>query len=76
MTNFFIFRFIFFFAGADTTSTAIAYAMVELGHHPEIQDKLREEIFEKTNSSEGETTYDNLHEMTYLSQVVNGDFNN
>lgn len=64
--------FIFFFAGADTTSTVIAYAITELGHHPEIQERLRKEILEKTKTSNGEITYDNLHEMTYLSQVVNG----
>lgn len=68
-------RFIFFFAGADTSSTVIAYAMVELGHHPEIQEKLRKEIFEKTKDSKDQITYDNLQEMTYLNQVVNGNFN-
>lgn len=68
----FLSRFIFFFAGADTSSTAIAYGMVELGHHPEIQEKLRKEILEKTKDSNGEITYDNLHEMTYLNQVVSG----
>jgi cytochrome P450 family 6 len=64
--------FIFFFAGADTSSSVISYAMTELGHHPEIQEKLRQEILDKIASSKGDITYDNLHEMTYLSQVVNG----
>lgn len=65
--------FIFFLGGADTSSTAISYAMLELGCHPEIQDKLRKEIFEKTKNNNGEITYDNLHEMTYLNKVVNGE---
>lgn len=64
--------FVFFLAGADTSSTVIAYAITELGHHPEIQDKLRDEITEKVKSCNGEITYESLHEMTYLSQVVNG----
>jgi cytochrome P450 family 6 len=64
--------FIFFFAGADSSSTVISYAITELSHHPEIQEKLRNEILEKIESSKGEITYDNLHEMTYLNQVVNG----
>lgn len=64
--------FLFFFAGADTSSTAISYAITELSHHPEIQEKLREEINEKVEDANGEITYDNLHEMTYLNQVMNG----
>lgn len=65
--------FIFFFAGADTSSTTVAYAITELSHHPDIQEKLRTEILKKTEGSNGEITYDNLHEMTYLSQVANGE---
>lgn len=45
---------------------------MELGLHPEIQEKLRKEVLEKTNASDGEITYENLHEMTFLGQVVNG----
>lgn len=64
--------FVFFLGGADTSSTVVAYALTELGHHPEIQDKLRKEIQEKIKSSNGEITYDNLHEMTYLNKIING----
>lgn len=66
--------FVFFFAGADTSSTAIAWAITELSLNSASQEKLREEILEKTESSDGEITYDNLHEMTYLNQVLNGNF--
>jgi cytochrome P450 family 6 len=59
-------------AGGDTSSSVISYALTELGHHPEIQQKLRKEIIDKTESSNSEITYDNLHEMSYLNQVVNG----
>jgi cytochrome P450 len=64
---------IFFFAGSDTSSVTISYAMLELGQHLEIQEKLRLEIIERTKSTNGEITYENLHEMTYLNQVVNGE---
>lgn len=64
--------FLFFFAGSDTSSTAISFAIIELSHHPEIQEKLRQEIIEKTKETKGVINYDNLHEMTYLNQVVNG----
>lgn len=66
--------FLFFFAGADTSSTAISYAITELSIHQDVQEKLRSEIIEKTKSSNGEITYDNLHEMTYLNQVMNGEY--
>lgn len=64
--------FLFFFAGSDTSSTAIAFAIIELSRHKDIQDKLRKEIIEKTKDDKGEITYDNLHDMPYLNQVVNG----
>ena len=64
--------FIFFFAGADTTSTVISYAITELSHHPEMQEKLRLEILDKVKESNGEITYESLHEMQYLNKVVSG----
>lgn len=64
--------FIFFFAGADTSSNTIAYAIIELGLNQDIQTKLRDEIRAKSASSNGEINYDNLQEMTYLNQVLNG----
>jgi hypothetical protein len=64
------FRFIFFFAGADTSSTSIAFAMLELGANSEIQEKLRKEIREKSGEK---ITYENLQEMTYLNQVASGE---
>lgn len=65
--------FVFFFGGADSSSTAIAFAITELSCHPEIQERLRLEIIEKTKSTNGEINYENLHEMKYLEQVVNGE---
>lgn len=64
--------FIFLLAGSDTSSFTISYALSELGHNHEIQERLRKEIDEKTADSNGEITYDSLQEMTYLNQVVNG----
>lgn len=64
--------FIFFFAGADTSSTAISYTMTELAHNPDIQERVRQEVLERTENSNGDITYENLHEMTYLNQVING----
>lgn len=64
--------FLFFFAGADTSSTTMAFALIELGRNLEIQDRVRKEVLEK---SKGEITYEALMEMNYLNQVVNGEKN-
>jgi hypothetical protein len=67
-----MFVVVFFFAGSDTSSTVISYAITELGKNLEVQEKLRQEIIDKIKSSNGEITYENLHEMPYLNQVMNG----
>jgi cytochrome P450 family 6 len=64
--------FVFFFAGADASSTTISLALAELAHNVECQEKLRAEIIEKTKGDNGELTYENIQEMTYLNQVMNG----
>lgn len=63
--------FVFFLAGSDTTSNVLASALMELGHHSEIQERLRQEINDVTQTVNGELTYDNLHVMPYLNQVIN-----
>ncbi|CAG9806322.1 unnamed protein product [Chironomus riparius] len=63
--------FLFFFAGSDTSSTTISFGLSELAFHQDVQDKLRAEISEKTKDTNGEISYEALHEMTYLNQVVN-----
>lgn len=65
--------FVFFFAGADASSTTIALALTELAYNIEAQDKLREEIVKITKGEKNtDITYDQLQEMTYLNQVING----
>lgn len=64
---------VFFVAGADTSSTTIAFAMTELGLNPEVQEKVRAEVMENIKDDNGEITYNNLLEMTYLNQVMNGE---
>ena len=64
--------FIFFFGGSDTSSTTISFTLTELAFKLDIQEKLRQEVLEKTKDTNGEITYEVLHEMTFLNQVVNG----
>ncbi|KAL7026345.1 hypothetical protein ACKWTF_013877 [Chironomus riparius] len=62
--------FLFFLAGSDTSSTTISFALTELAYNEDMQDKLRSEIIENTENTNGEISYETLHEMTFLNQVV------
>lgn len=64
--------FLFFFAGSDTSSTTISFCLTELAFNQNIQEKLRQEVCEKTENTNGKIDYDTLHDMTYLNEVVNG----
>jgi cytochrome P450 family 6 len=66
--------FLFFFAGTDTSSTTAAFALTELAYNQDVQEKLRIEIVSMTKDTNGQITYENLNDMTYLNQVVNGKF--
>lgn len=63
--------FIFFFAGFETSSTAMAFALYFLAKYPEVQDKVRDEIKRVKQVHNNEISYDALMEMTYLNQVFN-----
>lgn len=62
----------FFFGGFDTMATALAFASYELALHPDIQDKLHEEI-DSVLGKEDEITYDAvINQMPYLDMVIKG----
>ncbi|XP_012277385.1 probable cytochrome P450 6a14 [Orussus abietinus] len=61
--------FLIFVAGFETSSSTVSFCMYELALHPEIQDKLCEEI-DVTLKKHGSLSYDSLTEMTYLQKVV------
>lgn len=64
--------FVFFIAGFETSATTMTFALFELAMHPEIQDRLRDEIHTVLEKHDGKMTYDSLSEMKYLGQVVDG----
>lgn len=64
--------FVFFIGGYDTSSTTMTFALYELAKNQNIQDKLREEIHETLAQNEGKISYDVIHQMSYLDQVING----
>lgn len=65
--------FVFFLAGFETSSTTMTYALYELAQHQEIQERLRLEINDVVeNNTDDMITYDNLKDMLYLQQVLQG----
>ena len=58
----------FIFAAMDTTSNALAMTLMLLGEHPDVQQKLRDEILE-TFDEKDDFNYDELVSLPYLDAV-------
>ncbi|XP_068206549.1 cytochrome P450 3A29-like [Palaemon carinicauda] len=61
---------VFLLAGYETTSTMLSYTTYLLAKHPDVQQRLYEEIVQHLNEKE-EVTYDMISELEYLDMVVN-----
>uniref|UniRef100_A0A8C4LIY3 Cytochrome P450 3A n=1 Tax=Equus asinus asinus TaxID=83772 RepID=A0A8C4LIY3_EQUAS len=61
---------IFIFAGYETTSSSLSFLMYFLATHPDVQQKLQEEI-DATFPNKAPPTYDALVQMEYLDMVLN-----
>ncbi|KAG5669769.1 hypothetical protein PVAND_000063 [Polypedilum vanderplanki] len=62
--------FVFFVAGFETSSTALAYALYELAVNQELQDRTRDEIEKVLSNYDGKVTYEALMNMNYPGQVI------
>ncbi|XP_012543609.1 cytochrome P450 9e2 [Monomorium pharaonis] len=62
--------FIFFFAGFDTSSTLMCFAIHEIAVNQDIQDRLREEVRQHLAEGNGEISYDSLTKMSYMDMVI------
>ncbi|XP_059108185.1 cytochrome P450 3A9-like isoform X3 [Peromyscus eremicus] len=60
----------FIFAGYETTSSTLCFAMYLLATHPDVQKKLQDKI-DVALPNKAPVTYDALAEMEYLDMVVN-----
>ncbi|KAH7692708.1 Cytochrome P450 E-class group I protein [Dioscorea alata] len=60
----------FLIAGTDTTATALEWIMANLVKHPEIQDKLFDEIQQVVGSEAEEVKEEELQRMPYLKAVI------
>lgn len=61
---------IFIFAGYEPTSTSLSFLVYELATHPDVQQKLQEEI-DAILPNKAPPTYDALVQMEYLDMVLN-----
>lgn len=57
-------------AGSDTTSATISFALLMLAMHPEIQERLFEELRSVFSSQGEETTNKHLNQLQYLELVL------
>ncbi|XP_041460870.1 cytochrome P450 3A24-like [Lytechinus variegatus] len=60
----------FFVAGYETTSSASAYVLYFLATHPDVQDRLIEEIDDVAPFAE-DLSYQSISKMSYLDQIIN-----
>lgn len=49
---------IFFTGGFETSSSAMSFTLYELAKNPDIQNRVRKEIFDTINKNEGKLTYE------------------
>eukprot|EP00094_Tigriopus_californicus_P011152 TCALIF_10762-PA protein Name:"Similar to Cyp6a8 Cytochrome P450 6a8 (Drosophila melanogaster)" AED:0.09 eAED:0.25 QI:14/0.25/0.2/1/1/0.8/5/0/459 len=61
---------IFFLAGFETTANTLSTLCYNLAKHPEIQDKVREEITNVVNECDGRIDYDSVQGMKYLEACI------
>ncbi|XP_017474932.1 PREDICTED: probable cytochrome P450 6g2 [Rhagoletis zephyria] len=61
---------IFFSAGFETTSATMSFTMFEMARHPEMQQRLREEIRIALQSNDGKVTYELIVGLKYMDNVV------
>ncbi|XP_012524924.1 cytochrome P450 4C1 [Monomorium pharaonis] len=60
----------FMFAGHDTTSMAMTWALFLLGNNPEQQEKVHEELEEVFGDSDAPATATDLAKLKYLDRVI------
>ncbi|XP_052740407.1 uncharacterized protein LOC112053802 [Bicyclus anynana] len=61
---------LFLIAGFETVSTAMSFALHELALHPDIQERLYEEIKQNDVKNGGKLNYAAIQNMTYMDMVV------
>ena len=66
--------FAFFFAGFETSSSTMMFALYELAKRPDVQSRLRMEMQKVLGKHGHEVTYEAIQEMDYLHMVISGEY--
>ncbi|KAI9490119.1 cytochrome P450 [Zychaea mexicana] len=63
---------VFFFAGHDTTASALSFAIYYLAKHPELQERAREEAYRVLGNEPKDIgpTVEQSRQMTYIDQII------
>ncbi|CAG5032367.1 unnamed protein product [Parnassius apollo] len=61
---------LFFIAGFDSVSSAMSFALHEIATHPEVQQRLYEEIKKHNGKNRGNLDYNSIQNLKYLDMVV------
>jgi cytochrome P450 family 6 len=64
--------FVFFFAGFETSSTAMTYGLHLLARYPEIQEKGRQEVKQVMKKYGGKLTFEGVTELRYIENIISG----
>uniref|UniRef100_A0A182LXM8 Cytochrome P450 n=1 Tax=Anopheles culicifacies TaxID=139723 RepID=A0A182LXM8_9DIPT len=62
--------FLFYAAGADTSTGAITFTLHELTHNRDAMEKVQREIDEMMERHNGKITYDSINELKYLDMCI------
>ncbi|XP_075983804.1 cytochrome P450 6B5-like [Anticarsia gemmatalis] len=62
--------FIFFAAGYETSATTLSFTMYELAKHPEIQERVLQEVDEYLRRNDNVLKYECITEMPYLDACI------
>jgi len=61
---------LFFFGGFDSIETLIMFAAYELALHPEVQQRLANELKNAAEKNNGDLNYDVINQLEYLDMVI------
>ncbi|XP_055308044.1 probable cytochrome P450 313a4, partial [Sitodiplosis mosellana] len=58
-------------AGSETSALSLSYVILMLAMHPNVQERLYEELHSVFVSQDEETSYEHLQQLTFLDRVIN-----
>ena len=64
----------FFLEAYESASIALSFLCFQLACHPEIQEKVRQEVNTVLSKNNGELDFESLKDLTYMEQVFNETF--